>query len=79
MGECNLVYTPPKEQVPKKPLELISQVDGTTTGRNSGEREYATKGEGSKRTKLSGKRTEKGKSKLFKLPFCCPFLRAKKQ
>jgi len=29
-------------------------------------------------TKLSGKRTEKGKSS-FKLPFFCPFLRAKKQ
>jgi hypothetical protein len=29
VGECTF-YTPPKEQVPKKPLELISQVDGTT-------------------------------------------------
>jgi hypothetical protein len=49
VGECNKFYTPPKEQVPKRPLELISQVDGTTTGRNSGERvyTYATKGEGS--------------------------------
>ena len=28
---------PPKEQVPKKPLEQISQVDGTTMGRASGE------------------------------------------
>lgn len=44
-------YTPPKEQVPKRPLESISQVDETTTGRNSGERvyTYATKGEGSTR------------------------------
>jgi hypothetical protein len=74
------VYTPPKEQVPKRPLEQISQVDGTTIGRNSGERIYvATKGEGStKGLKLSGKRTEKGRRKLSATLFC-PFLRAKKQ
>jgi hypothetical protein len=33
---------PPKEQVPKRPLEQISQVDGTTTGRTSGERIYSS-------------------------------------
>ena len=31
-------FKPPKEQVPKRPLEQISQVDGTTMGRTSGER-----------------------------------------
>jgi hypothetical protein len=37
VGESNKTDKPPKEQVPKRPLEQISQVDGTTTGRTSGE------------------------------------------
>ncbi len=69
VGECNF-YTPPKEQVPKKPLELISQVDGTTAGRNSGERIIVMppKGNVRNRTKLSGKKDREGNMKLHASP-----------
>ena len=79
VGECKC-NKPPKEQVPKRPLEQISQVDGTTIGRTSGERVYSStppKGNDSMnhRVKLSGKRTEKGREKHATL--FCSFLRAK--
>ena len=40
VGEC-IDTKPPKEQVPKRPLKQISQVDGTTMGRASGESVYS--------------------------------------
>ncbi|MBB6446047.1 hypothetical protein HNR53_002697 [Bacillus benzoevorans] len=65
MWESALSYTPPKEQVSKRPLEQISQVDGTTIGRASGESVYTyytTKGEGSMNNgaNLSGKKDREG-------------------
>ena len=63
---------PPKEQVPKRPLELISQVEEPQWDAPlESAFKYATKGEGSitDRVKLSGKRTEKG-TVPFSVLFC---------
>ena len=47
VGEC-VAKSHRRSKFSKRPLELISQVDETTTRRHSGERVYndATKGEG---------------------------------
>lgn len=54
----------PKEQIPKKPWGINSQVKGTVIGRTSGESFDATKGETTGYSNsvgnLSGKRTEEG-------------------
>ncbi|KMY55820.1 hypothetical protein AC623_19310 [Bacillus sp. FJAT-27231] len=65
---------PPKEQVPKRPLESISQVEEPQWDAPlESAFKYATKGEGSIRSldgvKLSGKRTEKG-TLPFSVLFC---------
>jgi hypothetical protein len=71
---------PPKEQVSKRPLEQISQVDGTTTGRTSGERVSCIRHQRGKTliigVKLSGTRTEKGSENFA--TFFCSFLCLKK-
>ena len=82
VGESNETDKPPKEQVPKRPLEQISQVDGTTTGRTSGESVYSSTPPKGKTllnngVKLSGKRTEKGRACYATL--FCSFFACKKR
>ena len=73
-------FTPPKEQVPKKPLELISQVDGTTAGRNSGERVIVMppKGKVPYRNLNSQVKGQRRVDESFKLPFYVLFCVQKK-